>query len=92
MLTTQPTRKDTNFVCHDLEPSAYLWARGVRFVGIDPLPTPHNPNHVVFRFHDPDGLCRQELLAYDRGALIPAQQYALALKQLKDQIFRRILF
>jgi hypothetical protein len=91
MSATLPTRKDPNFVCHDLEPSAYLWARGVRFVGIDPLPTASNPNHVVFRFHDPDGLCKQELLAYNRGALIPAQQYALALRQLKDQIFRRIL-
>jgi hypothetical protein len=91
MPATEPTFKIPNFICHDLEPSAYLWARGVRFVGIDPLPTPSNPNHVVFRFHDPEGLCKQELMAYDRGALIPAQQYALALRQLKDQIFRRIL-
>jgi hypothetical protein len=87
----QPTRKNPNFVCHDLESSAYLWARGVRFVGIDPLPTASNPNDVVFRFHDPDGLCKRELMAYNRGALIPAQQYAVALRQLKDQIFRRIL-
>jgi hypothetical protein len=43
----QPKRDNPNFLCHDLEPSAYLWARGVRFVGIDPLPTPNNPNHVV---------------------------------------------
>jgi hypothetical protein len=91
MPTTQPTRKNANFICHDLEPSAFLWARGVRFVGIDALPTTNNPNPVVFRFQDPAGLCKQELLAYDRGALIPAQQYALALRQLKDQIFRRIL-
>src|SRR5689334_2888781 len=91
MPITQPIYKDFTFVCHELEPSAYLWARGVRFIGIDASPTPSNPNHVVFRFHDPDGLCEQELLAYQRDAQIPAQQYALALKQLKDQIFRRIL-
>jgi hypothetical protein len=30
-------------------------------------------------------------MAYDRGGLIPAQQYAIALQLLKDQIFRRIL-
>jgi hypothetical protein len=83
--------KNPNFVCHSLEYSAYLWARGIRFVGIDRSPTASNPNHVVFRFHDPDGLCLTELAAYDRGAQIPAQEYATALKQLKDQIFRRIL-
>jgi hypothetical protein len=86
-----PNGKTLTFVCHDLEPSAYLWARGVRFVGVDSSPTRANPNHVVFRFHDPDGLCQKELAAYDRGAQISAQQYALALKQLKDQIFRRYL-
>lgn len=58
---------------------------------IDQLPMPNNPSYIVFRFHDPDGLCKQERLAYHGGALIPAQQYALALKQLKDQILRRIL-
>ncbi len=88
---TPTTKKGRLFTCCDLAPSAYLWARGVRFMGIDPLPTPNNPNHVVFRFYDPDGLCKRELMAYDRGAPIPAQQYALALRQLKDQIFRRIL-
>ena len=90
MHSTQTAEIHT-FICHDLGPSAFLWARGTRFVGIEPLPTSKNPNHVVFRFHDPDGLCQEELLAYDRGAEIPAQQYALALKQLKDQIFRRIM-
>lgn len=92
MPTTQPTRKDDpNFICHDLEPSAYLWARGVRFVGVHPLPTPNNPNHVIFIFHDPDRLCGQELKSYYRGAKIPAHEYALALKQLKDELFRSIL-
>jgi hypothetical protein len=84
-------RKDATFLCHSLELSAYLWARGVRFVGVDSASTPTNPNHMVFRFHDPDELCQRELAAYDRGAQIPAQEYALALKQLKDEILRRIL-
>jgi len=79
---------NTSFSCHDLEPSAYLWARGARFVGVEPSPTSRNPNHVVFKFHDPD-LCARELAAYERGAEISAMHFALALKQLKDQIFRR---
>ena len=83
--------KDLTFVCHDLESSAYLWARGIRFVGVDPNPTPANPHHVVFRFHDPDGLCRNEILAFRKGIAIPARQYALALRLLRDQVFRRIL-
>jgi hypothetical protein len=91
MHTIETKPKHSTFLCHDLEPSAYLWARGVRFVGVDPSPTPNNPKHVVFQFHDPDGLCERELAAYGRGAEISAQQYALALKQLKDQIFRRSL-
>jgi hypothetical protein len=87
----QTTDRHSTFTCHDLEPSAFLWARGARFVGIEPSPTTRNPNHVVFRFHDPDGLCKQEVSAFEQGAEISAQQYALALKQLKDQIFRRVL-
>jgi hypothetical protein len=78
------------FACHELEPSAFLWAKGLRFVGIAPAPTPTNPKHVVFKFHDPEEQCRRELLAYETGAQISAQQFALALKQLKDQIFRRV--
>jgi hypothetical protein len=90
-MLTQTSHQTCTFTCHDLEPSAFLWARGARFVGIEPLPTPRNPNHVVFTFHDPDGHCQRELLAYDHGAEIPARQYALAIKQLKDQIFRRLV-
>ena len=88
MQTTHETR---TFICHDLEPSAFLWARGARFVGIEPSPTTRNPNHVVFRFHDPEGQCQQEVAAFEKGAEISAQHYSLALKQLKDQIFRRTL-
>src|SRR5215469_4794203 len=87
MIPTDATILHT-FSCHDLEPSAFLWARGLRFLGVFPSPSPSSPNHVVFRFHDPDGLCATELLAYQQGAEIPAQQFALALEQLKDQIFR----
>ena len=83
-----PNTNDKDFACHDLEPSAFLWARGLRFVGVEPSPTSRNPNHVVFKFHDP-ALCERELSAYERGAEISAMHYALALKQLKDQIFCR---
>lgn len=82
------TDHNPTFVCQELDPSAYLWARGVRFVGIEPAPSPHNPRHVAFCFHDPSNLCTEELAAYERGAEIPARQFALALKQLKDQIFK----
>ena len=76
----------TCFICDELEPSAYLWARGIRFVGIEPAPTPNNPKHVAFRFQHPAELCLEELSEYERGAEIPARLFALALKQLKDQI------
>jgi hypothetical protein len=89
-MTTQNTPGPV-FACHDLELSAFLWARGARFIGIEASPTDKNPNHVVFRFHDPDGQCRHEQNAYELGGEIPARQYACALRQLKDQIFRRIL-
>ena len=79
------------FACHDLELSAFLWARGARFLGIEPSPTEKNPNHVVLRFDDPDGWCRHEQTAFALGAEIPARPYAFALKQLKDQIFRHLL-
>jgi hypothetical protein len=79
---------DLTFTCHELEQSAYLWARGIRFTGIQPAPTPWNPKHFAFQFHDPDGLCKETLGAYDHGAEIPARLYALALKQLKDQLFQ----
>lgn len=79
------------FECHELESSAFLWAKGIRFIGIEPAPTPTNPQHVVFKFHDPDGQCQFELAAYDADAQVSAKQYALALRQLKDQIFRRNL-
>jgi hypothetical protein len=87
MLNANTDHKAT-FVCQELEPSAYLWARGVRFVGIEPAPTPNNPRHVAFCFHHPVDLCLDELAAYERGAEIPARLFALALRQLKDQIFR----
>ena len=79
----------TYFICHELEPAAFLWARGLRFVGIEPAPTPKNPDHAVFLFHDPEGVCVGEIGAFRQDAEIPAQQYALALRQLKDQLFRR---
>ena len=79
------------FVSHDLESSAFLWARGARFLGVEPSPTTENPNHVVFRFYDPNGLCRHEVFAFQKGAGIAAQHYAIALKHLKEQVFRRIL-
>jgi hypothetical protein len=85
------SRKDSHFVCHDLECSAFLWARGVKFLGIDLSPTPNNPNRVAFHFYDPNELCRHELIAFRNGAAIHAQQYAVALKLLKDQVLRRIL-
>jgi|ERR1700687_1282138 len=88
---TQTTKRERLFTCYDLASSAFLWARGVRFVGLEPSPTPENPNRIAFRFHDANGLCRYEVLAFQKGVAIPAQQYALALKLLKDQIFRRIL-
>ena len=90
-MDTQTNRTIPVFTCHDLELSAFLWAKGARFIGIKPSPTLHNPDHVVFRFHDPEGLCQNGQKAYECGAEIPAQQFAFALKQLKDQIFRRIL-
>jgi hypothetical protein len=85
------TSQDPTFLCHDLESSAYLWVRGVRFVGIDCAPTPTNPNHVVFRFYDPDRLSRHEFLAFRKGVAIPAKQYAIALKLLRDQVLRCII-
>ena len=88
--TTTLSDRDDIFTCHELEPSAYLWAKGVRFVGIEPAPTANNPRHVVFRFQHPPEVCREELSAYERGAEIPARLFALALRQLKDQIFARI--
>ncbi len=77
------------FLCHELEPSAYLCAKGFRFLGIKPAATSTNPNHVVFCFDDHDGLCFRQVLEYRQNATIPAQPFALALKQLKDQIFHR---
>jgi hypothetical protein len=91
MMNTKTTERINTFVCHDLEPSAFLWVRGARFLGVEPSPTPTNPNHVVFRFHDPHGLCQREILAFQENADIPAREFALALRQLKDQLFRRIL-
>jgi hypothetical protein len=80
---------NTTFTCHDLEPAAFLWVRGLRFVGVEPMPHPRSPNHVVFKFHDPEGLAEQQLSAYQLGAEVAALHYALALKRLKDQIFTR---
>ncbi len=88
---TQATQKDRLFTCYDLVATAFLWARGVRFLGLELSPTPENPNRIAFRFHDADGQCQYEVLAFHKGVAIPAQQYALALRLLKDQIFRRIL-
>ena len=88
---TQTTKKERLFTCHDLAPSAFLWARGAKFVGLELSPTLKTPNRIAFQFHDPDGLCRYDVQAFQKGVLIPAHQYALALKLLKDQIFRRIL-
>jgi hypothetical protein len=88
---TQTTKKERLFTCYELAPSAFLWARGARFLGLELSPTPKNPNRIAFRFHDADGLCQYEVLAFQKGVAIPAQQYALAYKLLKDQIFRRIL-
>ena len=87
----QTTKKERLFTCYDLAPSAFLWARGVRFVGLELSPTPENQNRVAFRFHDVHGLCKYEVLAFQKGVAIPAQQYATALRLLKDQVFRRIL-
>jgi hypothetical protein len=87
----QKTKRERLFTCYDLVPSAFLWARGARFVGLELSPTPENPNRIAFRFHDPDDLCQNEILAFQKGVAIPAEQYALALKLLKDQVFRCIL-
>jgi hypothetical protein len=89
-MTTQ-SNSGTIFACHDLDLAAFLWANGARFLGIEPSPTDKSPTHVVFRFYDPEGQCRKDRIAFDLGAEIPAREYALALKQLKDQIFRHIL-
>jgi hypothetical protein len=89
-MTTQNT-SGTVFACNDLDLAAFLWAGRARFLGIEPSPTRKNPNQVVFRFHDPDGWCRTQQTEYELGAEISARQYACALKQLKDQLFRYIL-
>lgn len=87
--TNTLNERPATFICHELELSAFLWARGVRFVGVEPAPTLNNPRHVAFRFHHPAELCLEEISAYERGAEISARLFALALKQLKDQIFNR---
>jgi hypothetical protein len=83
-----PNTNTRTFSCHDLESSAFLWARGVRFLGLQSAPTARSPQHVIFAFDDSDGSCQQELLAYEGGAEIPARQFAIALKMLKDQLFK----
>lgn len=77
------------FLCHSLEPSAFLWARGIHFLGIQPAPTSRSPNHVAFAFDDSDGVCQGELLSYEKGAEVSARQFALALKVLKNEICGR---
>lgn len=89
-MTTQNT-SGTVFACHDLDLAAFLWANGARFLGVESSLTDKNPTHVVFRFNDPDGQCRKDRIAFELGAEVAAREYACALKQLKDHIFRHIL-
>ena len=82
------TTIDRIYTCHDLESSAFLLARGFKFLGVFPAPTARSPQHVVFSFDDGSGCCQQELLAYETGAEIPARHFAIALKMLKDRLFK----
>lgn len=81
-----PNTNKRVFACHELEPSAFLWARGVPFLGVEASPTTRSPNHVVFTFDDSNESCQRELLAYEAGAKVPARQFALALRALKSEI------
>jgi len=84
-----PNTSNVTFTCHDLEPAAFLWVKGLQFLGVEPMPNHRNPNHVVFKFLAPEGLAEQQLSDYELGAEVAALQFALALKRLKDQIFTR---
>ncbi len=79
-------KKNFVYTCDDLELSAFLWTRGVRFLGIEGAPTLANRRHMVFKFHDPDGACDIEADAYVNGAEISAREFAHSLRQLKDHL------
>jgi hypothetical protein len=77
---------DAIFICHDLDTAAYLWARGIRFLGVQAAPTATNPRHVAFRFSNFNRVCEDEIAKYVGGAHISAREFALSLRQLKDQL------
>lgn len=65
--------------------AAFLWCRGLQFLGCSP--DSDRRNRLLFEFEDKDGLAAGLRREFLNGGEVAAKQYAAALSDLKAQLY-----